>query len=138
MKRVRVFCLFLDFAHEGRQEQQEHKLDGGAIIALVVLVVQRELFGAESLGGLDCVARVALDNVGHQQLVFGVGKVSDSVHSAISEMLPNGFLEVNETAGWGEKGCHAGAAVVVIFLRGAGVNGSEFIRGSELVAGTWI
>ena len=108
------------------------------VVVLFILVVQHVLFGTESLGGLNRVARVAFDNVGCQQFVFRVRRVGNAVHSTIGEVIPNGISEINETAGWGEKGCHAGAAVVVIFLRGAGVNGSEFIRGSELVAGTWI
>jgi len=138
VERVQVFCLLLDFAHESRRKRREHKLDGGAIVTLVVLVVQHELFSAESLGGLDRVTRVAFDDVRHQQFVFGVGKVRDAVHSAIGEMIPNCVLEINKTAGRGKGGRQASAAVVVTFLRCAGVDRSELVWGSEFIAGAWI
>jgi hypothetical protein len=41
------------------------KLGGGEIVRFVVLVVDEELLGAESLGGCDGVAGVTLDNVCH-------------------------------------------------------------------------
>jgi hypothetical protein len=49
-------------------------------------------------------------------------------------MIPNGVLEIDETAGRGKGGRQASAAIVVTFLRCADVNGSELIWGSELVA----
>ena len=85
---------------------------------LVVLVVQHELFGAKSLSGLDRVTRVAFDNISHQQLVLGVGKVRDAVHSAIGDMIPNGVLEIDETALLRIQ--QTSAAVVVTFLRSTG------------------
>ncbi|KAI2503665.1 hypothetical protein MHU86_10789 [Fragilaria crotonensis] len=81
---------------------------------------------------------MAFDDVRHQQLILGVGKVCDAVHSTVGEMIPNGVLEINEAAGRG-KGCwQASAAVVVTFLRSTSVDGSELIWGSDLVAGAWI
>ncbi len=55
--------------------------------------------------------------LGHQQFILGIGKiVGNTVHSAISEAIPNSVREINETAGWGEEGSHTSLAIVVAFL----------------------
>ncbi len=108
------------------------------VVVLFILVVQHVLFGTESLGGLNRVARVAFDNVGCQQFVFRVRRVGNAVHSTIGEVIPNGISEINETAGWGEGGRHASAAEVVALLRGRGMNRLTLVWGSKFIAGSWI
>ncbi|KAI2491562.1 hypothetical protein MHU86_23013 [Fragilaria crotonensis] len=83
-------------------ESDEHELDGSAIITLVVLVVQHELLGAESLGGLDSVT----NGFGRRSSSAAHSrgrKVCNAIHSTVGEMIPNGVLEINEAAGR-EKG----------------------------------
>ncbi len=63
MERVVVLSFLLDFAHESGIKRREKELGGGEIVRFVVLVVEENLVGAESLGSRDGVARVTLDDV---------------------------------------------------------------------------
>ncbi|KAI2497946.1 hypothetical protein MHU86_16552 [Fragilaria crotonensis] len=116
VKRVIVVHFLFDLAHESGIKGREKKLGGGEVVRLVVLVVTKNLLGAESLRCRDGVARVAPDDVRHHGGAFGIGEVSDGVHPAVDEMVPNGVLEVDETTRLGKEGRHAGTTKVVPLL----------------------
>jgi hypothetical protein len=65
MERVVVLSFLLDFAQESGTKRGEKELDGREIVCFVVLVVEENLPGIESLGGRNGVAEVTLDNVRH-------------------------------------------------------------------------
>ncbi len=118
MERVVVFCFLLDFAHESGVKGSEKELGGGEIVCFVVLVVEENLVGAESLRCRDGVAGVAPDDICHHGEALRIAEVSDGIHSAINEIIPYSVLKIDETAGLSEEGRHAGATKVVAVMRG--------------------
>ena len=99
MKRVSIFDLFFNLTHKSRRKRGKEILNRGTVVVLVVLVVAKELLGAEVPGSLNRVPGVTLDDVSHRDGIFRVGQIRDGVHSTISEMVPNSVLEVDETTG---------------------------------------
>ena len=53
-------------------------------------------------------------------------------------MIPNGVLEVDETACRSELGRHACTTEVVSLLRGRGMDWAKLVRGQEFVSGAAI
>ena len=127
MERVVIFSFLLDFAHESRFKRRKKILGGGEIIGLVVLIVEKGLLGAESLGGRDGVSGVTLDDIRHRRFTFGIGEVSDSIHPTIGEMVPDSVLKIDEAAGLLELSRYAGTTEVVPLLRGGGMDRAELI-----------
>ncbi len=85
------------------------------------------MLGAESLGGSNGVAGVTLDNFQHCQRVLRIGEVSNGIHSAIGEMIPDSILKVNEAAGLRKESRHAGTTKVVPLLGGGGMARAELV-----------
>ena len=71
-KGIGIFSLLLDFTHESWSQGRKKILDSGAIVVLVILIVEEELRSAKRLCSLDSVPGVTLDDVGHRERVFWI------------------------------------------------------------------
>ncbi len=104
----------------------------------VVLVVEENLQGTESVGGRNGVVGVTLDDVGHCRRVLRIGKVSDGIHPTIGEMVPDSVLKVNKAAGLCKESCRAGTIKVVPLLGRGGMDRAELVWWCDVVGGAWI
>jgi hypothetical protein len=74
MERVIILSFLFDFAHESRIQRGKEELGGGKIVCFVILVVEENLLGAESLGGCNGVAGVTLEDVRSVDVFSGSGR----------------------------------------------------------------
>jgi hypothetical protein len=72
MEHVVILSFLFDFAHESGIQRGKKELGGGEIVCFVVLVVEENLLGAESLGGRDGVVGMTLDDVQHVDAFSGL------------------------------------------------------------------
>ena len=91
-----VFTLIL-LVRAGFKDERTF-LTAARSLFFFVLVVLGKLGLAKSLGGLDSVARMTLDDVCYQGMVLRVGQECDGVHSTVSKMVPHSVLKVDKAA----------------------------------------